>query len=128
MRLRQSNLKDHLYADHAPLHPYWRYNAYHLCCNAYAEIRNRIVKEYCDLSQEINYSIVMIANNPESLCQFILDPTNLNFMKSVQPTIQNYLSFTDYLGISVKCSSIKKDEYLRIDIAKIWIISAFYET
>ena len=53
-------------------------------CDAYAEIRSRILKEYCDLSQQINYPFEMILNNPESLCQFILDPSSLNLMKRLQ--------------------------------------------
>ena len=66
-------------------------------CSAYSEIRKRILDEYFNLSEQIDFPFQEIVNNNETLCQFILDPTSMNLNRRLQG---NNDKLFDFLKIS----------------------------
>ena len=54
-------------------------------CPAFSETRSRILQEISDVckSSRSNIDFQLIANNPISLTQFILDPTSFNLTERI---------------------------------------------
>ena len=66
-------------------------------CDAYKEIRTKIMKQFHDILNRTGFNFKEILDNNERLTQFILDPTSMNLPYRIH---QNYPYLKDLLKLS----------------------------
>ena len=56
-------------------------------CSVYSDIRERLIEKYSFLclqsKSQVDFSEILF--DPETLCQFILDPTSINLKRRINP-------------------------------------------